>query len=165
MSRVRRSDVGATAVEYALIISLIAVVILAAVVFLGDSVRGAFDDTDVALIGEVVDACPDLQGDQPEGSDCGDNALVDACPFEAGNQPAGTTCTVTDLCPNIAGLQTTGDLVGGQCPDMTPETYATWTRIGSSRNYHWTCANGFNLGSLGKPRRGPNPPAGAPPCQ
>ena len=39
-----RSDQGATAVEYALIVGLIAVVIIIAVAFLGDTISGIFED-------------------------------------------------------------------------------------------------------------------------
>jgi len=39
-----RSDKGATAVEYALIVGLIAVVIIIAVAFLGDTIAGIFED-------------------------------------------------------------------------------------------------------------------------
>jgi len=39
-----RSDKGATAVEYALIVGLIAVVIILAVAFLGDTISGIFED-------------------------------------------------------------------------------------------------------------------------
>lgn len=39
-----KSDTGATAVEYALIVGLIAVVIIIAVAFLGDTISGIFED-------------------------------------------------------------------------------------------------------------------------
>ncbi|MFZ9879681.1 MAG: Flp family type IVb pilin [Candidatus Nanopelagicaceae bacterium] len=39
-----RADKGATAVEYALIVGLIAVVIILAVAFLGDTISGIFED-------------------------------------------------------------------------------------------------------------------------
>lgn len=39
-----QSDKGATAVEYALIVGLIAVVIILAVAFLGDTISGIFED-------------------------------------------------------------------------------------------------------------------------
>lgn len=42
---VLRSDRGATAVEYALIASLIAVVVIVAVVLLGTNLLGLFDET------------------------------------------------------------------------------------------------------------------------
>lgn len=40
----RSKDDGATAVEYALIVGLIAVVIIVAVAFLGDTISGIFND-------------------------------------------------------------------------------------------------------------------------
>ena len=40
----RDSEKGATAVEYALIVGLIAVVIIVAVAFLGDTISGIFSD-------------------------------------------------------------------------------------------------------------------------
>lgn len=40
----RDSEKGATAVEYALIVGLIAVVIIVAVAFLGDTISGIFKD-------------------------------------------------------------------------------------------------------------------------
>jgi len=44
LSERMRSDKGATAVEYALIVGLIAVVIILAVAFLGDTISGIFED-------------------------------------------------------------------------------------------------------------------------
>jgi pilus assembly protein Flp/PilA len=41
--RVRREEKGATAVEYGLMVGLIAVVIIAAVVFLGEELNGLFE--------------------------------------------------------------------------------------------------------------------------
>jgi pilus assembly protein Flp/PilA len=45
-----RSDRGATAVEYGLMVALIAAVIIAAVVFLGDTLNTAFD-----TVGKEID--------------------------------------------------------------------------------------------------------------
>lgn len=48
MGRITRrcgSDAGSTAAEYALIVGLIAIVVVAAVVFLGGSVSGLFDSS------------------------------------------------------------------------------------------------------------------------
>jgi pilus assembly protein Flp/PilA len=50
----RLDDKGATAVEYGLMVALIAVVIIAAVTLLGDNLAGMFD----AVAGEVEDATP-----------------------------------------------------------------------------------------------------------
>jgi pilus assembly protein Flp/PilA len=47
-------DQGATAVEYGLMVALIAVVIIAAVTLLGDNLAGLFD----TVAGEVEDAAP-----------------------------------------------------------------------------------------------------------
>lgn len=46
-----RKDRGATAVEYGLMVGLIAVVIIAAVVFLGDTLNAVFDG-----VGQDIDA-------------------------------------------------------------------------------------------------------------
>jgi pilus assembly protein Flp/PilA len=46
-----RSDRGATAVEYGLMVALIAAVIIAAVFFLGDTLNTAFDS-----VGQEIDA-------------------------------------------------------------------------------------------------------------
>ncbi len=47
--RVRREEKGATAVEYGLMVGLIAVVIIAAVVFLGEELRDLFTEIGGAL--------------------------------------------------------------------------------------------------------------------
>ena len=47
-------ETGATAVEYGLMVALIAVVIIAAVTLLGDNLSSMFD----AVAGEVEDATP-----------------------------------------------------------------------------------------------------------
>lgn len=44
LSERMQADKGATAVEYALIVGLIAVVIILAVAFLGDTISGIFED-------------------------------------------------------------------------------------------------------------------------
>jgi pilus assembly protein Flp/PilA len=47
--RVRREEKGATAVEYGLMVGLIAVVIIGAVVFLGEELDGLFTEIGTAL--------------------------------------------------------------------------------------------------------------------
>ncbi|KQS59830.1 pilus assembly protein [Geodermatophilus sp. Leaf369] len=47
--RVRRDEKGATAVEYGLLVGLIAVAIIVAVTFLGDSLTGLFNNIGNAL--------------------------------------------------------------------------------------------------------------------
>ena len=47
--RVRREEKGATAVEYGLMVGLIAVVIIGAVVFLGEELQSLFDEIGVEL--------------------------------------------------------------------------------------------------------------------
>ena len=47
--RVRREEKGATAVEYGLMVGLIAVVIIGAVVFLGTELESLFDEIGVEL--------------------------------------------------------------------------------------------------------------------
>jgi pilus assembly protein Flp/PilA len=49
--RVRREEKGATAVEYGLMVGLIAVVIIAAVVFLGEELNGLFTEIGAELNG------------------------------------------------------------------------------------------------------------------
>ena len=53
-SRLRGSDEGATAVEYGLMVALIAVVIIGAVTLLGESISGLFD----GVSGEVDGVAP-----------------------------------------------------------------------------------------------------------
>ena len=48
-TRVRRAEDGATAVEYGLLVALIAAVIIAIVVLLGGNVNTAFNDVQTAL--------------------------------------------------------------------------------------------------------------------
>ena len=48
-TRLTREETGATAVEYGLIVGLIAVVIIAAVVLLGNNLKGFFDDINTGL--------------------------------------------------------------------------------------------------------------------
>jgi len=48
-SRLVRNEEGATAVEYGLIVGLIAVVIIAAVILLGQNLDGMFDDINEQL--------------------------------------------------------------------------------------------------------------------
>ena len=47
--RIRREEKGATAVEYGLMVGLIAVVIIGAVVFLGEELDGLFTEIGTAL--------------------------------------------------------------------------------------------------------------------
>ena len=47
--RLRREETGATAVEYGLIVGLIAVVIIAAVILLGTNLKGMFDTVNTKL--------------------------------------------------------------------------------------------------------------------
>ncbi|WP_324650149.1 Flp family type IVb pilin [Georgenia sp. H159] len=56
-----RKDRGATAVEYGLIVGLIAVVIIGAVVVLGDTLSGLFTDVNTEIIENAPDA-PAVEG-------------------------------------------------------------------------------------------------------
>ena len=49
LTKVKKEETGATAVEYALIVGLIAVVIIAAVTLLGTQIRDIFNDITNAL--------------------------------------------------------------------------------------------------------------------
>ncbi|MDO2933284.1 Flp family type IVb pilin [Paeniglutamicibacter sulfureus] len=49
--RLRREEKGATAVEYGIMVGLIAVVIIAAVGFLGEDIRGLFQQVVTAIPG------------------------------------------------------------------------------------------------------------------
>jgi hypothetical protein len=63
-----------------------------------------------------VDVCPDIPGNQPEGTDC-TPPPVDVCPNVPGNQPEGTDCNPpTDACPNLPGNQPAGT----DCSPVTP---------------------------------------------
>lgn len=53
----RRDDRGATAVEYGLMVALIALAVIVAVTALGGAVSGLFDDTEAGLTG-VAPAAP-----------------------------------------------------------------------------------------------------------
>jgi pilus assembly protein Flp/PilA len=53
---------GATMVEYALMVALIAIVCIAAVTMLGTSIRGVFTDSAVALGTAAEDACTENGG-------------------------------------------------------------------------------------------------------
>ncbi len=50
MDRIERNDRGATAVEYGLMVSLIAVVIIAGVTALGDNLQAMFDGTAAKIV-------------------------------------------------------------------------------------------------------------------
>ncbi len=56
ISRLNRDEEGASAVEYGLLVGLIAVVIIAAVVALGGSLNGMFESIDDGLNGVVPPA-------------------------------------------------------------------------------------------------------------
>ncbi|MFC9517173.1 Flp family type IVb pilin [Nocardiaceae bacterium NPDC056970] len=49
--RLTREDRGATAVEYGLMVGLIAVVIIAAVILLGNNLNGLFGDVNTGIAG------------------------------------------------------------------------------------------------------------------
>jgi len=59
---------GASAVEYAILIALIATVIIVTVGFLGTNTRDAFDSVSPAFATEEQKECPD---GTPKGHDCG----------------------------------------------------------------------------------------------
>ncbi len=54
----RRDEKGASAVEYGLLIALIAAVIVVAVIFLGTAVSDVFNDTAECVSGQTSAACP-----------------------------------------------------------------------------------------------------------
>ena len=56
--RLREEQEGATAVEYGLLVGLIAVVIIGAVVFLGPTLAGIFTDVNTQLGGEGAAEVP-----------------------------------------------------------------------------------------------------------
>ena len=49
VTRFLKDESGATAIEYGLIVALIAVVIIAAVTAIGGTLQGTFEDVDAAL--------------------------------------------------------------------------------------------------------------------
>jgi pilus assembly protein Flp/PilA len=53
----RRNEKGASAVEYGLLIALIAAVIVVAVILLGDAVAQVFTDTEECVSGQTEVAC------------------------------------------------------------------------------------------------------------
>jgi Flp pilus assembly pilin Flp len=52
-----RSEVGATAAEYALLVSLIAIVIVAGAYFLGNSINDRLNDTGTCVAGAPTGTC------------------------------------------------------------------------------------------------------------
>lgn len=54
-AKLNRDERGATAVEYGLLIALIAAVIVGVVALLGDDIAGAFDSTNDEIGDHVVD--------------------------------------------------------------------------------------------------------------
>jgi pilus assembly protein Flp/PilA len=52
-----RSEVGATAAEYALLVSLIAIVIVAGAYFLGNSINTRLNDTGACVAGAPTGTC------------------------------------------------------------------------------------------------------------
>jgi Flp pilus assembly pilin Flp len=62
LRRLRDEERGASLVEYALLVALIAVVCIAAVTFLGSSGSGQLDRAGMALAGEDEDKGPCYQG-------------------------------------------------------------------------------------------------------
>ena len=54
----RRSEKGASAVEYGLLIALIAAVIVVAVIALGSALSDTFQDSADCVEGQTAEACP-----------------------------------------------------------------------------------------------------------
>jgi pilus assembly protein Flp/PilA len=57
--RMRRDEKGASAVEYGLLIALIAAVIVVAVILLGTAVSDVFQETADCVEGQTAEACPE----------------------------------------------------------------------------------------------------------
>jgi pilus assembly protein Flp/PilA len=53
-----RQDEGATAVEYGIMVALIAVVIIAAVYLLGQTLQGTFEEVEDCIANPDAEACP-----------------------------------------------------------------------------------------------------------
>lgn len=62
-ARLRRDEKGATAVEYGIMVALIAVVIIAAVTLLGGGMAEAFDQAQCAVNGDKWEAAKAAVGD------------------------------------------------------------------------------------------------------
>lgn len=56
-SRLRRDQRGATAVEYGIMVSLIAVVIIVAVTLLGTTLQDTFQDVQCQISGSTIGVC------------------------------------------------------------------------------------------------------------
>ncbi|WCI08472.1 Flp family type IVb pilin [Arthrobacter sp. OVS8] len=56
-TRLRRDQRGATAVEYGIMVSLIAVVIIVAVTLLGDTLVNTFNDVQCSISGSTTGVC------------------------------------------------------------------------------------------------------------
>ena len=140
----RESDAGATAVEYAIIIGLIAVVIIAGVTFLGTRVDGAFGLAEAAAAGEEQ-----APGDTTPG----------------GTTPGGTT---------PGGTTPGGTTPGGTTPGGTTPGSATARRVlvndpneranENAAKWEWTCDNGHVLTTAEKDRSSDANPATRPSC-
>ncbi|MFS0717439.1 Flp family type IVb pilin [Arthrobacter sp. 1P04PC] len=61
-SRLRRDQRGATAVEYGIMVSLIAVVIIVAVTLLGDNLKGTFNSVGCQIQGKTYSATGGTDG-------------------------------------------------------------------------------------------------------
>jgi pilus assembly protein Flp/PilA len=57
--RMRRDEKGASAVEYGLLIALIAAVIVVAVILLGTAVKDVFSETATCVDGQDAASCPE----------------------------------------------------------------------------------------------------------
>lgn len=99
-------DRGAAAAEYAVIVSLIGVVVLGAVAVLGVQVFGLFADTEdaVAQAVEPASVSVPLNGTvalSSDGSLSGDVVAEDVCGSLPGNQPAGFDCSLPRFVPAV----------------------------------------------------------------
>ncbi|TLM74709.1 Flp family type IVb pilin [Pseudarthrobacter sp. NamB4] len=77
-ARVRRDEKGATAVEYGIMVALIAVVIIAAVTLIGGNLKGTFESVGCSVKGGTYTAAKDAV---PAGSDGtgGSAAVASSC--------------------------------------------------------------------------------------
>ena len=55
----RKRDDGASAVEYGLLVALIAVIIAVAVALLGTTLKSSFEETQQCVADQTADACPE----------------------------------------------------------------------------------------------------------
>jgi pilus assembly protein Flp/PilA len=137
----RRNDRGATAVEYALVVALIAVVIVASVVLLGGNLRNAYASVGSSLSGTTVSAQGPATTPVPTASRPSATGASDPCSADSdlrgggGNDPS---CTINRPASfdGVAFVYTVNGTCSGDCGNDNDEARFSGSTItvGSSWN-------------------------------